>query len=263
MLLRVPWALIGGYLLADLAMGIGVFRYFYELSTGSDAVVMELVVQFGVWGRAALLVVLFFVFLRAPARGGTPRAHGMPRPPGSGPHGGAMTGPWFEQPTLTGEYVRLEPLALAHAEDLYRAADDPTLFRWTWRLIESVSDATEYISHALDDPQRLASSRSTPRPAWWSAPPRTIRSTRSTSRSRSATPGSPLRPGRRINPEAKLLLLRRAFEDLGAVRVEWHTDELDAHSRGAIAKLGAEFEGLLPNTAVARTEVGATQRFSR
>ncbi len=29
------------------------------------------------------------------------------------------------------------------------------------------------------------------------------------------------------------------------MRVEWHTDERNAHSRGAIAKLGAEFEGLM------------------
>ncbi|MFD4265435.1 glycosyltransferase family 87 protein [Rhodococcus sp. NPDC058481] len=74
-LLRVPWALIAGYLVADLAIGIGVFRYFYELSIGSDASAMEFAVQFGVWGRAALLVVLFFVFLRArPRWEGTPAA---------------------------------------------------------------------------------------------------------------------------------------------------------------------------------------------
>ncbi|SEL71278.1 glycosyltransferase family 87 protein [Rhodococcus maanshanensis] len=89
-LLRVPWALIGGYLLADLAMGIGVFRYFYELATGSDAAVMEFVVQFGVWGRAALLVVLFFVFLRA-----------CPRWEGRGSEAGPRHAPGHRDPALT------------------------------------------------------------------------------------------------------------------------------------------------------------------
>ena len=51
--------------------------------------------------------------------------------------------------------------------------------------------------------------------------------------------------GTAVNPEAKLLLLRRAFEDLSAVRVVWHTDERNAQSRAGIAKLGATFEGLL------------------
>ena len=51
--------------------------------------------------------------------------------------------------------------------------------------------------------------------------------------------------GTGINPESKLLLLRHAFDQLEAVRVEWHTDEFNEQSRAAIAKLGAQFEGLL------------------
>ncbi len=48
-----------------------------------------------------------------------------------------------------------------------------------------------------------------------------------------------------VNPTSKFLLLRNAFEDYGAVRVVWHTHESNARSRAAIAKLGAQFEGLL------------------
>ncbi len=48
-----------------------------------------------------------------------------------------------------------------------------------------------------------------------------------------------------INREAKLLLLTRAFDALGAVRVVWHTDERNLQSRTAIAALGATAEGLL------------------
>ncbi|WP_067567773.1 glycosyltransferase 87 family protein [Nocardia acidivorans] len=67
-LLRVRWSLIVVYLLADAAIGIGVFRYFYALGSGHSAELEENVVQFGVWGRAALLLVLFFLFIRAKPR---------------------------------------------------------------------------------------------------------------------------------------------------------------------------------------------------
>ncbi|MGO4615358.1 glycosyltransferase family 87 protein [Nocardia sp. 2YAB30] len=68
-LLEVPWWLIGSYLVADAAIGIGVFRYFYSMGQGTSVDLMENIVQFGVWGRASLLVVLFFVFLWALPRG--------------------------------------------------------------------------------------------------------------------------------------------------------------------------------------------------
>ncbi|MFI5778290.1 hypothetical protein [Nocardia sp. NPDC051570] len=68
-LLEVPWTAVGCYLLADAAIGIGVFRYFYALGMGEPAHVQENIVQFGVWGRALLLVVFYFAFLRARERG--------------------------------------------------------------------------------------------------------------------------------------------------------------------------------------------------
>jgi len=51
--------------------------------------------------------------------------------------------------------------------------------------------------------------------------------------------------GTTINPTAKYLLMKHAFEDCGAVRLVWHTHENNAQSRAAITKLGATFEGLL------------------
>ncbi|MFI7001168.1 glycosyltransferase family 87 protein [Nocardia sp. NPDC050175] len=78
-LLEVPWTAIGAYLVADAALGIGVFRYFYALGTGRPAEQMEKVVQFGVWGRAVLLVALFFLFLRALPRGFRPVPPQVPR----------------------------------------------------------------------------------------------------------------------------------------------------------------------------------------
>ncbi|HEY0637976.1 MAG TPA: hypothetical protein VGD67_10040 [Pseudonocardiaceae bacterium] len=68
-LLRVPWSLVGLYFVADAAMGIGIFRWFYVTKTGLPSGIYDSwesqAVMVGVWGRAALLVVLFWVFLRA------------------------------------------------------------------------------------------------------------------------------------------------------------------------------------------------------
>ena len=48
-----------------------------------------------------------------------------------------------------------------------------------------------------------------------------------------------------VNTESKLLLLTYAFETLGAVRVEWHTDTRNERSQRAIERLGAAREGVL------------------
>lgn len=51
--------------------------------------------------------------------------------------------------------------------------------------------------------------------------------------------------GSAINPECKLLMLAHAFEREGCVRVTLKTDARNEHSKRAIAKLGATFEGVL------------------
>src|SRR6202161_524437 len=48
-----------------------------------------------------------------------------------------------------------------------------------------------------------------------------------------------------VNPEAKLLLLGHCFDDLGYGRVKIQTDRLNTRSQAAIAKLGAQREGVL------------------
>jgi RimJ/RimL family protein N-acetyltransferase len=157
-----------------------------------------------------------------------------------------MSESWFDQPILAGQHVRLEPLGPRHAEGLLGAADDPALFRWMPVAISDLSDAQGFIAASQDDPNRLAYAQVEP------ASGRVVGTTsyyqihpqhRSLAIGYTFISRSMQRTA--VNPEAKFLLLRRAFDELGAVRVEWHTDELNAQSRGAIAKLGAEFEGLL------------------
>ena len=56
----------------------------------------------------------------------------------------------------------------------------------------------------------------------------------------------------RVNTESKLLMLTRAFEDLGAERVVWHTDILNTRSQAAIERLGATREGVLRHHRIRR-----------
>jgi uncharacterized membrane protein len=59
------------YYLADIAMGLGIFRYYYaitfRLPYGIYDGLAAQATAVGVWGRAALLAVLFFMFLKASA----------------------------------------------------------------------------------------------------------------------------------------------------------------------------------------------------
>ncbi|WP_258344431.1 glycosyltransferase family 87 protein [Saccharopolyspora gregorii] len=61
-LLRVRWGWVVAYLLADLAMGISIFRWMGEGGGIGDGFTAQ-ALMIGVWGRAALLVGLFPAFL--------------------------------------------------------------------------------------------------------------------------------------------------------------------------------------------------------
>ena len=70
-MLAVPWRWVVGYLVVDAVLGIGVFRWLYagDIGNGAKDISAGLAAQslaVGVWGSAALLVVLFVVFLRLP-----------------------------------------------------------------------------------------------------------------------------------------------------------------------------------------------------
>lgn len=48
-----------------------------------------------------------------------------------------------------------------------------------------------------------------------------------------------------VNSDSKLIMLSRAFEELSAERVVWHTDIRNERSQAAITRLGAQREGVL------------------
>ncbi|HEX6290268.1 MAG TPA: GNAT family protein [Herpetosiphonaceae bacterium] len=155
----------------------------------------------------------------------------------------------LEPVTLEGQYVRLEPLVLAHLDQLCEVALDEDLWRWTTSVVQTRDDLRAYIEAALHGQDQ---STMLPFATVEKASGRAIGSTRYGNielRDRRVEIGWTWvgRPWQRtpINTEAKYLMLRYAFETLGCMRVELKTDALNERSRRAIARIGAQEEGTL------------------
>ena len=156
-----------------------------------------------------------------------------------------------EPVVLEGEYVRLEPLTLAHAEDLARAAADGELWKTDVTIIPKPEGMKEYIEAAL---RGLALGFELPfvivrKAGSVTQVVGTTRFYEIFSADRKAAIGYTwlARSAQRtpVNTEAKLLLLTHAFETWKCVRVELITDVLNDQSRAAILRLGAKQEGVL------------------
>ncbi|MFD4659956.1 GNAT family N-acetyltransferase [Kitasatospora sp. NPDC058444] len=152
---------------------------------------------------------------------------------------------------LTGRHIRLEPLERRHLTDLWTAiGSDPEVWRWTMasapgseeecgaildaRIAEAA--AGESVNFAAVD---LASGRAVGVTGYhdFSARDESVE-IGGTWYARSVWRSA-------VNTEAKLLLLRHAFEDLGMGRVFWKTDARNERSRAAVLRLGAQYEGTL------------------
>ncbi|TYK43221.1 GNAT family N-acetyltransferase [Actinomadura decatromicini] len=160
-----------------------------------------------------------------------------------------MTDAWFERPVLTGRYVRLEPLSREHAEGLFAASKDPAIWTWTSeRQPATAEEMAAWVDGALADHARRA------RVPWAQIDVATGEVAGSTSYHDVAPAHRGLCVGHTwlgarwwrtgLNTEAKLLLMGRAFDELGAIRVGWHTHVRNERSRAAIERLGASFEGV-------------------
>lgn len=156
--------------------------------------------------------------------------------------------PWVHVP-LEGTHVRLEPLTREHLPGLVEVGADPDLWRWTTTRADTPEGMARYVEAALAEAE---SGRSFPFATVERSSGRVVGSTRF---------GTMDRGNRRVeigwtwlaapwqrtalNTEAKLLMLRHAFEVLGCIRVELKTDVLNQRSRTAILRLGAVEEGTL------------------
>ncbi len=155
---------------------------------------------------------------------------------------------WSTIPDLVGEHVRLTALGDEHVDELLEAADSDEVFRWlSFRRPRDHEQMAAVV-------EQMTSRRPVQLP-WAQVDQRTGRAVGMTSyydideQSRTVAIGFTWLGSRAwrtgINTEAKLLLLTRAFDELGCVRVVWHTDCRNERSQAAIQRLGATYEGSL------------------
>lgn len=152
--------------------------------------------------------------------------------------------------TLAGRSVRIEPLAPRHAAALFAALAEPGLWTWLPRgPLTSADDAAAFIASAIADspegPQLPF--------ALFDAASGVLAGTTRYMDIRPAHRGleigwtilGPAHQRTALNTETKLLLMRHAFETLGAVRVQFKTDHRNEVSQRALERLGATREGAL------------------
>jgi RimJ/RimL family protein N-acetyltransferase len=152
-----------------------------------------------------------------------------------------------DAPDLVGEHVRLEPLRPDHAEGVLGASDDDEVFTWqAFARPRSLAEAEALVDLYLTRPGTIAwtqfdqvSGEVAGLTTYYDIDPAV----------RTVAIGSTWL-GRRfwrtgINTEAKLLLLRHAFDDLGCARVVWHVDIFNERSQAAVARIGGVREGVL------------------
>jgi N-acetyltransferase len=152
--------------------------------------------------------------------------------------------------TLRGRYVELVPLERGHRDALLTAGRDPAVFRYLRMVpVRSPEQMDALIDAILRD---QASGSALPFTQQILPEHRPIGMTRFL---RIDRPNQGVEIGGTwldpkfwrtpINTEAKLLLLRHAFEVAHANRVQFQTDSRNERSQAAIARLGAAREGVL------------------
>ncbi|MGC1463862.1 MAG: GNAT family protein [Terracidiphilus sp.] len=173
-----------------------------------------------------------------------------------------LRGPGVEGVTLSGKFVRLEPLDRGHLDGLVAAAAvDPSLYQWSL-VPQGKAGAARYIDTALAG---RSAGRVLPFATIRLSDGQVIGSTRFFNFDRWEWPEGHARHGlpnadvceigytwlsrtairTAANTEAKLLMLTYAFERWQMLRVCLHTDVRNQRSRTAMERIGAKFEGIL------------------
>lgn len=162
------------------------------------------------------------------------------------------------QTILANNMVTLVPMTLDYAVDFYNAGHDEDIWRWTppYRC-NTLSAATDWIKQGLDAVERgeqimfgiidNASGRFVGSTRYLSID--TINNTIEIG----YTFINPEFQRSHINSNCKLLLIAHAFEELGAMRVQFRTHHKNQKSRNAISRLGMSFEGIFRSNVLLST----------
>jgi RimJ/RimL family protein N-acetyltransferase len=143
--------------------------------------------------------------------------------------------------------VTVEPLSPEHVDGLDAIATDAEMFRWIGVDISERAALEQWLRTALENAQSGIEVPFTVRSASTGEIVGTTRFLGLQLDHLVAEIGwtwySRAVWGSGVNAETKLLLLGHAFETVGLRRVEFKTDSRNDRSRGALTKLGAQYEG--------------------
>lgn len=149
---------------------------------------------------------------------------------------------------LKGAHVRLSPLARDHAAALGDAARDGELWNLWYTSVPRPEDMLAEIERRLELRAKAlmlpftvfdASSRIVGMTTFMNIDSLNKRVEIGSTWYAKSAQRTPL------NTEAKLLLMTHAFEELDCIAVEFRTHRLNAQSRAAIERLGAQLDGIL------------------
>ena len=150
--------------------------------------------------------------------------------------------------TLEGGVVRLVPLGVEHVDGMCEVGLDPEIWRWMPTTVNDRAGMEAFVQESLD---MQKAGTGLPFATTLRDTGQVIGSTRfmnvAVAHRRVEVGGTWIGTAwqrTRVNTEAKYLMLRYAFEQLGCLRVEFKTHARNSRSRAAILRLGAVEEGL-------------------
>lgn len=159
-----------------------------------------------------------------------------------------------EIPILEGTFVRLEPLSQDRADELSAASEDGKLYELWYTTVPDQAGMRAEIDRRLGlyaagsmmpfATVDISSGKAIGMTSFMNIKLENLKVEIGSTWMASSYQGTA------INPEAKLLMLNYAFEDLSCNAVEIRTHQMNAQSRAAIEKLGAKLDGILRNDMV-------------
>jgi RimJ/RimL family protein N-acetyltransferase len=165
---------------------------------------------------------------------------------------------WVEAVVLEGSLVRLEPLGPEHLAGLIDIGLEADIWRWMPIPIQTPGEMRAWLDSSLEAAEQGSEM---PFATIVRDGDKVVGSTRYMNiepRHRRLEIGytwiNPQWQRSAVNSEAKLLMLRHAFDTLGALRVEFKTDSLNERSRAALLGIGATEEGTMRNHMVTQSE---------
>ena len=152
--------------------------------------------------------------------------------------------------TLKGKFVSLEPLRKRHGEGLFEASKS-TDWKWYLAPLKTREAVDERIAEGIRSEGRGEAYAFAVRMKENDSIVGSTSYLAVVAKHKRAEIGSTWYSrevwGTVVNPECKYLLMKHAFEDWGAVRIQLVTDVNNVHSQHAILKLGAKLEGKMRN----------------